>query len=111
MELINQHAELGRIVTDVISQDIAINQTQAKRSADEGEITFRTIFWISLASVAIGVAIAIVASVYLLRAISHPLDRAIGFANDIAQGTLENRIVTDAIGEFGHLLRTLKKNG
>ncbi|MGF6931973.1 methyl-accepting chemotaxis protein [Paraburkholderia sp. UCT70] len=44
----------------------------------------------------IGVIVAAGASVYLLRAISIPLNKAVDVANHIADGKLENQIVVDS---------------
>ncbi|MFL9869886.1 methyl-accepting chemotaxis protein [Paraburkholderia fungorum] len=108
-EMIDKHAAFSNALTESISQDIVVNQTQAKQSMDDSEATYRIILGIALALVGIGVLLAIALSIYLLRSISRPLGKAIGIANDIAGGKLENRIVVDSRGEFGELLDALQK--
>jgi methyl-accepting chemotaxis protein len=59
--------------------------------------------------VGLGLIVASGSSVYLLRAISHPLRKAIEIANHIAAGKLENWLAVDSGGEFGQLLEALKQ--
>ncbi|CAE6869225.1 hypothetical protein R75461_08480 [Paraburkholderia nemoris] len=92
-----------------LNQDAALNLVQAKQFADDSESTFKTILWISIALVGIGIIVATGVSIYLLRAISKPLTTAANVANHIASGRLENQIVIDSRGEFGQLLEALKK--
>ncbi|MFB9128515.1 HAMP domain-containing protein [Paraburkholderia dipogonis] len=108
-EMIDRQAEFSKALTGLIAEVIVVNQTQAKQSTDDSEATFRIILGVALALVALGVLLAVGVSVYLLRSISRPLDKAIGIANDIAEGKLENRVVVDSKGEFGRLLESLEK--
>ncbi|CAB3798666.1 hypothetical protein GCM10011400_57100 [Paraburkholderia caffeinilytica] len=96
-------------LNDALDQDVAFNLAQAKQFADDSASTFRTIFWIAIALVVVGILVAVGASVYLLRAISNPLTKAVDIANHIAAGKLENQITVDSRGEFGQLLDALKK--
>lgn len=86
-----------------------MNQTQAKQSTDDSEATFRIILGVALALVALGVLLAVGVSVYLLRSISRPLDKATGIANDIAEGRLENRVVVDSGGSSDVFWKRWKK--
>ncbi|RKR31363.1 MULTISPECIES: methyl-accepting chemotaxis protein [Paraburkholderia] len=108
-EMIDRQAAFSSALTDSVSQDIAVNQNQAKQSTVDSEATFRVILGIALALVSLGIVLAIGVSVYLLRSISRPLNKAIGIAHDIAAGKLENRVVVDSRGEFGQLLDALGK--
>ncbi|MGN6232584.1 MAG: methyl-accepting chemotaxis protein [Trinickia sp.] len=106
---IEQHAAAGRTLSDLLSQDIAVNDAQAKASVTESESTFRTIFAVAGALLAVAVAIALIGAVFLQRWIMKPLTKAIGVATQIASGRLDNRVVVDAGGEFGQLLSALKE--
>jgi methyl-accepting chemotaxis protein len=108
-EQINKQTDLAEALTALLTQDIAVNRNQAKQSTDDSESTFRTILGIAIALVSLGVVLAAVVSVYLLRSISRPLNKAIGLANNIARGELENGVVVDSGGEFGQLLGALKE--
>ena len=106
---IDQHAASGRALSDLISQDISVNDAQAKSSVQESESTFRTIFTVAAALLVLAVAVGTIGAVVLQRWIMKPLAKAIALANHIASGRLENRIVVDSSGEFGQLLSALKE--
>jgi methyl-accepting chemotaxis protein len=108
MERIEQHAVAGRVLSDLISEDIAVNDAQAKESVAESESTYRTIFAVAVSLLAIALVLATVGAVFLQRWIMKPLTKAIELAGHIASGRLENRIVVDSGGEFGQLLSALK---
>lgn len=108
-QLINASTGLANSIARSLGDDIQINVAEAKEFSDDGESTFRTLRWIDIALVSVGLLATIGVAVYLLRAISNPLSKAVGVANHIAQGKLENQIVVDSGGEFGQLLDALKK--
>jgi methyl-accepting chemotaxis protein len=96
-------------MNDALDQDAALNLDQAKRFADDSASMFGTILQIAIVLVGLGLIVATGSSVYLLRAISHPLRKAIEIANHIAAGKLENWLAVDSGGEFGQLLEALKQ--
>jgi methyl-accepting chemotaxis protein len=100
---------VSKTLDDTLDLDAALNMAQAKKFADDSEATFTTIFWSAIALLGVGVVVAAGVSVYLLREISNPLNRAVNVANQIADGKLENQINVDSGGEFGQLLAALKK--
>ncbi|MFM0739569.1 methyl-accepting chemotaxis protein [Paraburkholderia xenovorans] len=108
-KLIDRQVDLNETLVSLFNQDIVVNQNQAKQSADDSEATFETILGISIGLVSLGVVMAVAVSVYLLRSISRPLNKAIGIAHEIAGGKLENQVLVDSRGEFGQLLEALKK--
>ncbi|OXI66713.1 hypothetical protein CFB81_18405 [Burkholderia sp. AU28863] len=91
----------------VLEDDIALNAEQAKSFVDDSESTFGIILWIAIGLIGAGVLIAGWASVHLLRHISTPLGQAVRVADEIAGGTLDNRIDVDLHDEFGQLLGAL----
>lgn len=106
---INKRTALAEAMTALLTQDIAVNQSQAKQSIDDSEATFRTILGIAIALVSLGGVLAAAVLVYLLRSISRPLNKAIGVANNIAKGELKNGVVVDSDGELGQLRGALKE--
>ncbi|MFM0101360.1 methyl-accepting chemotaxis protein [Paraburkholderia nemoris] len=100
---------LSKLLDDALDQDAALNMAQAKKFAEDCTSTFKAIFWSAIALLGVGVVIATGVSVYLLRAISNPLNKALDIANHIADGELETQIDVDSGGEFGQLLTALKK--
>ena len=107
----SQFTELEPVAGDLRAQlesDAALNLTQAKAFVEDSASTFKTMLWIAIALVSAGVVSAIGVSIYLLRAITKPLDEAVKTADLIAGGNLGNRIVSHSQDEFGRLLDALK---
>ncbi|MEM5437827.1 methyl-accepting chemotaxis protein [Paraburkholderia diazotrophica] len=100
-------------VADALSHDLGAGMAnkleQTKQFADASESVFRTILWIAIALVSIGAMVAAGVSIGLVRAISSPLAKAVGVANQIANGKLDNHIVASSRDEFGQLLEALHK--
>jgi len=101
------------VVADAITNDLgnaaANNVEQAKRFAENGASLFSVIVWVAAAMLCIGVIVATGVSIYLVRAISRPLNKAVEIANRIADGNLDNQIeVVGSQGEFGQLLDALR---
>ncbi len=107
--LINKTAQVADVLGDAITQDARLNLEQAKQFVSDSESTYKTILTVAIALVVLGAIVAIVVSLYLLRAISKPLNEAVNVADRIAHGQLDNRIITDSRGEFGQLLDALKR--
>ncbi|QCP53443.1 HAMP domain-containing protein [Trinickia violacea] len=107
--LINAGTEISESLHELISQDIKINVDEAKQFVDDSESTFDRLLWTAIGLVIAGVVVVVGASVYLLRAISKPLGKAVDIANHIASGRLDNDIAVDEKGEFGMLLEALKR--
>jgi methyl-accepting chemotaxis protein len=102
-------ADAVSALNDDLSAAAANNAAQAKRAADDGDTTYRTMRWTAIALVGLGVVIATCVSAYLVRVISTPLDRAVGVANEIADGRLGIQIAVNSHDEFGQLLEALRK--
>nr|WP_322048394.1 methyl-accepting chemotaxis protein [Paraburkholderia sp. J67] len=105
----SEHAALVQSLLDQLNQDIAVNDDEAREFAADAERHAHTALAVAVALVIAGLAVAFTASVFLLRVIMRPLNGAITVANTIAQGTLESEIDASAGGEFGELLRALKR--
>ncbi|MEM5327015.1 methyl-accepting chemotaxis protein [Paraburkholderia sp. JHI2823] len=107
--LVDKYGETTNATSQSLADDIAENRRQAKQSVDDSEATFGTIQWVSIALIGMGMAGAMAAMFYLSRAITGPLGEAVGVANQIAAGQLENRITVRTRDEFGQLLEALNK--
>ncbi|MFM0739403.1 methyl-accepting chemotaxis protein [Paraburkholderia xenovorans] len=92
-----------------LDEDAVLNLAQTRQIAINSTATFRTQILVAIAIVVAGIVAAIGISIYLVRAISAPLQRAVGVANQIASGRLDNRIEVDSRDEFGQLLEALRK--
>ncbi|HKR45658.1 MAG TPA: methyl-accepting chemotaxis protein [Paraburkholderia sp.] len=108
-ELIDKSFVTADAVTKGLADDAALNVAQASQFENDSDSVFRATRWIAIALVTTGVFVATGVSIYLLRAISSPLARAVNVAHQIAGGRLENQITIDLRGEFGQLLDALNK--
>jgi len=107
--LVEKYSETTNANSKSLDDDIAENRRQAKQSVTDSEATFGTIRWIAIALIGMGIVGATAAMLYLSRAITKPLGEAVGIANQIAAGQLENRITVRTRDEFGQLLEALNK--
>lgn len=104
-----EHAALAQNMLDLVNQDIAVNDDEAREFSADSERHAHTALIVAVVLILAGLAVAFAASVFLLRVIMRPLNGAIGVANTIANGCLESEIDASAGGEFGELLRALKR--
>ncbi|MEX4002767.1 methyl-accepting chemotaxis protein [Paraburkholderia sp. EG285A] len=107
--LVDKYGEVANATSKSLDDDVAENRRQAKQSVDDSEGTFGTIRWVSIALIGLGLVGATGAMFYLSRAVTKPLGEAVGIANRIAVGELENRITVRTRDEFGQLLEALNK--
>ncbi len=92
----------------LIEQDISINDNEASEFVNDSAQSAQTALFIAIALVLVGVAGAVGATLYLLRAIMRPLASAVNVANTVAGGRLEMPVEGRYGGEFGQLLGALK---
>jgi methyl-accepting chemotaxis protein len=63
----------------------------------------------SIAAVVLGVIGAVLFGMYLVRGITQPLQRAVQAADDISEGKLDGRLVSDSHDETGQLIAAMGK--
>ncbi|MDX9739880.1 MAG: methyl-accepting chemotaxis protein [Gammaproteobacteria bacterium] len=81
----------------------------ARQSYESSNTMYGTIRLVALGSIVLGIALAILMGVLLIRAILDPLNEAIRVANAIAKGDLTNRIVVKSSDETGRMLAAMKE--
>jgi len=81
----------------------------AKAEYDSAVDIYQTVRMVAILSIILGVLIAALAGWLLIRAIMRPLNTAIGVADRIANGELDNTIVIDRNDEVGKMLAALKR--
>jgi methyl-accepting chemotaxis protein len=106
---INDHASFSDTVLVELAKDVQRNISEGREFSDRSADTASTALITAVVLMLVGLAVVAGASVLVVRAIARPLKQAIGVANDIAAGQLDNVIATDGGGEFGDLLRALAK--
>lgn len=100
---------VGEAIDKLLTEDTELNLDLAQSVADKGEDTASALIGTAIALAAAGFLIGIAAIIYLVRAITRPLGKALNVANNIAEGKLENTVVVDRKDEFGQLLGSLKR--
>lgn len=75
----------------------------------EAKNNFNTIFMVTSVTAALGVLLAIMIGIMLIRAIVRPLNEAITVTNAVALGDLTTRIDVNSTNETGCLLQALKR--
>ena len=81
----------------------------ALQSYESSNAMYGTIRMVAVGSVVVGIALAILMGMLLIRAILNPLNEAIRVANAIAKGDLTNRIVVRSSDETGRMLAAMKE--
>ncbi|MDC8445327.1 MAG: methyl-accepting chemotaxis protein [Nitrosomonas sp.] len=75
----------------------------------EAQSNFNTVFMITSVAVAVGVILAVVIGMMLVRAIVGPINEAVSIADAVASGDLTSRIDVTSNNETGHLMHALKQ--
>jgi methyl-accepting chemotaxis protein len=109
--IIKKLVPIGTQLTGVLAEDAALHLARARQFVVDSGSTYQSVLWIAIALVVLGIALTAGVSIYLTRAISQPLGKALSVANRIADGILENEISTEARDEFGELLEALNRMG
>ncbi|AQQ35534.1 methyl-accepting chemotaxis protein [Burkholderia cenocepacia] len=104
---IDRLAPAAGALKQALDDDIALNIDQAKSFVDDSASTFVMILWVAIGLIGIGVLVAAWVSAHLMRHISTPLGKAVSVADEIAGGSLDNRIDIASHDEFGRLLGAL----
>lgn len=107
--LVDRNSQMTSALNKLLDEDLAENEAQAKQFVNISEATFGTIRWIAITLIGVGIVGATGAMFFLSGAITKPLGEAVGVANQIAGGQLDNGIAIRKRDEFGQLLEALKK--
>ena len=80
----------------------------AKESYEHSQVMYTQVKYIAFACIGIGVLLATVVGMFLVRAIVRPLNEAVKAANDIANGDLTKQIHVSTRDETGKLLLAMR---
>lgn len=111
-------AAMKNLTADSVQKFNALRNTvftlfdlQGTVAAQEYQIAqdyYESIFVMSSAAMILGVSLAIIIGLLLIRAIVNPLNEAIAVANAVASGDLTSRIEVNSTNETGRLLQALR---
>ena len=110
--IFNMESDTTTKFNDLRETVFALLELQGRVAAEEyaaAQGDFENILMVTLFSIGLGVILAIIIGMMLIRAIIRPLDEAIAIANAVASGDLTSRIDTQSTNETGKLLLALKQ--
>ena len=87
---------------------IAFQMAEAKHEFDNTQGMYTTVRNISIAAILAGVLLATIIGVWLIRAISGPLNEAVRLAKSVAAGDLTQTIEVHSKDETGQLMQAMK---
>jgi methyl-accepting chemotaxis protein len=105
------HGKMETMFTDVrkeINDLIQLQQTVAKQEFQERQDAYVFVRNSCIAALIAGLLMALAIGVWLVRAITKPLDEAIEIAGKIAAGNLDQDITVDSTNEMGRLKQALR---
>jgi len=108
----NARTDAAQKFADLRGTVFSLLELQGNVAAEEyasAQSDFNTMFVITGFAVGLGVLIALIIGVMLIRAIVVPLDKAIAVADAVASGDLTSRIDVNSTNETGRLLHALKQ--
>lgn len=107
MSALNRLDHSNEQLLALLKSDIIINAGQAKGYVEDSQKQASTALVVQVGLIGAAMAVAVGVFVFLVRAITRPLNFALAIASAISEGKLENRVDTDARGEFGALMHAL----
>ncbi|WP_198314665.1 methyl-accepting chemotaxis protein [Chitinibacter sp. GC72] len=96
---------IGGKIGELINLQLAVAKTEFNNS----QTTFESVRTLSIGLILLGLALAALSGVLLIRAISNPLSRAVAIAQNIAQGRLDNQIEIHSRDETGQLMLAMQQ--
>ena len=111
--------EVGRLITSALQPLFtplakhldAIVQLQvdvAKQEYDGAVARYATIRAVAIGSIVVGLLLAVLVGLWVIRSITRPISEAVRIAQTVAQGDLTSRIEVHSKDETGQLLSALK---
>ena len=95
-------------VAATLSALVALQLSVAKTEYDNAQANYGLVRDIAIATIMLGLLLAILLGRWVIRSISAPLGEAIGLAGLIASGDLTHVFITDSDNETGRLMLALK---
>jgi len=105
--LLGALADTSHVIYNGADRIVGVKSAHVRQTADDAADRARWMLLLCGCAVAIALMIASGGGVYLVHAISRPLDASLAVAHRIADGWLENGIAPLADDEFGRVMRAL----
>jgi methyl-accepting chemotaxis protein-1 (serine sensor receptor) len=99
--------ELFKQINVTMKQLVTLQQNVSKDLYDQSQSRYQTFLTITIAAIVVGIAVAIIMGIWLVRAISGPLNEAVKVARGVAEGNLTQTIEVHSHDEAGQLMEAL----
>src|SRR5450830_1577067 len=99
--------ELFKQINVTMKQLVTLQQNVSKDLYDQSQARYQTFLTITIAAIVVGIAVAIIMGIWLVRAISGPLNEAVKVARGVAEGDLTQTIKVHSRDEAGQLMEAL----
>jgi methyl-accepting chemotaxis protein len=93
---------------DAMTELTNLKEDNAKTTAEETSVLYKTSRTFMLAAIAAGLALGVALGYAISRSVTRPLDTAVRAANSLAEGDLSIKIDATSTDETGQLLRSMK---
>ncbi|WP_034295995.1 methyl-accepting chemotaxis protein [Herbaspirillum sp. RV1423] len=100
--------ELFKQLNVTMSKLTTLQQDVGKQLYDESQARYRTFLTMTIAAIAVGLSVAAIIGIWLVRAISGPLNKAVKVARGVADGDLTQSIEVHSRDEAGQLMEALR---
>ena len=99
---------LFKQINATMKQLVTLQNDVSKDLYDQSQARYQTFLTLTIAAIAIGVSVAIIMGIWLVRAISGPLNEAVKVAKGVADGDLTQAIEVHSRDEAGQLMAALQ---
>ena len=99
---------LFKQINATMKQLITLQNDVSKDLYDQSQARYQTFLTLTIAAIVIGVSVAIIMGIWLVRAISGPLNEAVKVAKGVADGDLTQTIEVHSRDEAGQLMEALQ---
>ncbi|AKZ61546.1 chemotaxis protein [Herbaspirillum hiltneri N3] len=100
--------DMSRQITVTMSKLTRLQQDVSKQLYNESQARYDTFLTMTIAAIVIGLSVALIMGIWLVRAISGPLNEAVRVARGVADGDLTQTIEVHSRDEAGQLMEALK---
>ena len=91
-----------------MKQLVALQDKISKELYDQSQARYQSFLTLTIAAIVIGISVAIIMGIWLVRAISGPLNEAVKVAKGVADGDLTQTIEVHSRDEAGQLMEALQ---
>ncbi|WP_034298955.1 methyl-accepting chemotaxis protein [Herbaspirillum sp. RV1423] len=107
--VVDQTVPVAESFHNALAKDVDYNIKQSQQFIVDSLYTYQLFLWGAISAISLGIALIVCAMIYLFKAISTPLNSAIGLMDRIADGELTGDIAVTSRDEFAKLLAALGK--